>query len=357
MISDEDAAHHGNGEHREPSLLDVAKAAGVSAQTVSRVATGHGAVSPQTRLRVVDAIRRIGYRPNRAARALKTGRFRTIGVVVFSLTSFGSRSTLDSIASQAAAIGYSVALATLRDAEPRNVAEAFTRLSEQAVDGAIIVMEAHLIDREVLSRGWGFPIVVLDSSDQYDLPVVDHDQAQGARLATEHLLRLGHHSVWHVGGPPRSHSASRRRAAWETALLDHDRPVPSPVFGDWSSQSGHRAGAALAADPAVTAVFCANDEMALGVMQAMHRAGRRIPEDVSVVGFDGTPESAWYWPPLTTVRQQFAEVGSEALAQLVSLVEGVELDSARHSPVELIVRASTAPPGGLPARTQSPARS
>ncbi|MBA8815201.1 DNA-binding LacI/PurR family transcriptional regulator [Microbacterium halimionae] len=329
---------------RDPSMADVAREAGVSGQTVSRVANGRTNVDPETRSRVVQAMQKLGYRPNSAARALRSGRFQSIGVIMFSLSSYGNTRTLDAVASEAARSGYSLTLMPLSSATQSDVSGAFDRLREQAVDGVIILIEAHRLNGADLELPSGLPVVVLDSSAHYEYPVVDTDQAQGARLATEHLLELGHRTVHHVSGPKGSYSAERRAQSWRATLEAAGAPVPDMAVGDWTSDSGYRLGLSLASDPLVTAVFSANDQMAVGLSRAIYEAGRRIPADVSVVGFDDMADSANHFPPLTTVRQHFDRVGIEALTALIEEIEGGVSDVRALVPTELVVRASTAPP-------------
>lgn len=329
---------------REPSIMDVAREAGVSAQTVSRVATGKNVVRPQTREKVVEAMHRLGYRPNGAARALKSGRYRNIGVIMFSLSSYGNMRTLEAIAREAARAGYALTLIPLGAASQSRVSGAFARLSEQAVDGIVILIEAHQLNESDIELPHGLPVVVVDSSAHYDQPVVDTDQAQGARLATEHLLDLGHRTVWHVAGPDDSFSAQRRRESWQATLRSNGAAVPKALVGDWSADSGRVAGRELLLNESVTAVFVANDQMALGVMHAIHEAGLRIPVDISVVGFDDTPESASFWPALTTIRQHFDQVGVASLKALVAAIEGQARERGDLVPTELIIRDSTAAP-------------
>jgi DNA-binding LacI/PurR family transcriptional regulator len=290
-------------------------------------------------------MREVGYRPNSAARALRNGQFRSIGVIVFELSSFGNTRTLDAIATAATTSGYAVNLLPVLDATQGAVSTAFTRLGEQAVDGVIILIEAHQLDEAEVMLPEGLPVVVVDSSAHYDYPIVDTDQAQGARLATEHLLDLGHATVWHLGGPPSSFAAARRLRSWQQTLTERGCPVPPVLVGDWSPRSGYETGLELAANPDVTAVFVANDHMALGLLRALHEKGRSIPGDRSVVGVDDTAESAHFWPPLTTVRQSFAEVGRRSVDALIREIQAGE---HHHDPVavptELVVRNSTAPP-------------
>ncbi|MBN9176505.1 MAG: LacI family DNA-binding transcriptional regulator [Microbacterium sp.] len=326
-------------------MADVAEAAGVSGQTVSRVANDRSNVDPDTRARVLEAMNRLGYRPNSAARALRSGRFHSIGVIMFSLSSYGNTRTLDAVASVAAAEGYSLTLITVASATQSDVSGAFVRLREHAVDGVVILIETHRIDESELALPSGLPVVVVDSNAAYAYPIVDNDQAQGARLATEHLLDLGHETVWHVSGPRESYAAERRIVAWRDALEARGARVPEVAVGDWTAESGHRIGAWLAADAEVTAVFAANDQMALGVIRALHEAGRAVPADVSVVGFDDMPESGNYWPPLTTVRQHFARVGEAAIRALLSEIDGERAQQLTLVPTELVLRESTAARG------------
>ncbi|MGQ2916146.1 MAG: LacI family transcriptional regulator [Microbacterium sp. SCN 71-17] len=328
---------------REVSMADVAAAAGVSGQTVSRVANGRANVDPATRERVVAAMQKLGYRPNSAARALRSGRFRNIGVIMFSLSSYGNTRTLDAVARVADEAGYSLTLITVASATQSDVAGAFVRLSEHAVDGVVILIEKHRLGEAEIELPTGLPVVVVDSRAEYVYPVVDNDQALGARLATEHLLDLGHETVWHISGPLESYAAERRRVAWWETLRGRGAPTPEVLVGDWTADAGHRLGARLATDPVVTAIFAANDQMALGVLRALHEAGRAVPGEISVVGFDDTPEAANFWPPLTTVRQDFERVGASAIRSLLAEIEG-EISAERVVvPTELIVRESSGP--------------
>ncbi|WP_102192431.1 LacI family DNA-binding transcriptional regulator [Microbacterium aurantiacum] len=325
-------------------MEDVAREAGVSGQTVSRVVNARGYVGATTRVRVEAAMQSLGYRPNSAARALRSGRFRTIGVVMFSFSSYGNQRTLDAIAVRASQMGYALTLIPVESSATETVVGAFRRLEEHAVDGVIIVIEAHQLDEAEVEIPDTLPVVFVDSNRGTELPFVDTDQAQGATLATEHLLDLGHSTVWHVAGPAKSYSAERRRDAWRTTLESRGRVVPEPIPGDWSAASGYEAGVRLCEIDAVTAVFAANDQMAIGVLRAFREAGLEVPGDVSIVGFDGLPDAAQLWPPLTTVQQHPERVGALAVDALLS-----ELDSGDRlrTPLvgtELIIRSSTAPP-------------
>lgn len=323
-------------------MEDVAREAGVSGQTVSRVVNNRGYVGAATRERVNDAMQRLGYRPNSAARALRSGRFRAIGVIMFSFSSYGNQRTLDAIAVRASQAGYALTLIPVESSARATVNGAFRRLEEHAVDGIVIVIEAHQLDESDIEIPAGLPVVFVDSSRAGTRPYVDTDQGQGARLATEHLLSLGHDTVWHVTGPAKSYSAERRRQAWQETLEARGRTVPPVIAGDWSAASGYEAGVRLAGEPGVTAVFAANDQMAIGMVRAFREAGLDVPADISVVGFDGLPEAAQLWPPLTTVLQHPERVGALAVDTLLAELDGEEFGQAPLVATELVVRASTA---------------
>ncbi|WP_223691507.1 LacI family DNA-binding transcriptional regulator [Leifsonia poae] len=329
---------------RGPSLGDVAQHAGVSTQTVSRVANGLTNVEAATRDRVLASMQALGYRPNKAARALRLGRFRSIGVMMFTLSSYGNMRTLDAIAAAAAGAGYSITLVPVEHNTQQDVNEAFTRLLDQAVDGIVILIEAHIVEEADVELPPGLPVVVIDSTPRSDYPLFDTDQGQGARLATRHLLELGHETVWHLAGPVASFSANRREESWRNTLDEAGRVVPPVLRGDWSTASGYELGREIAARDDITAVFASNDQMALGVLRALHEAGREIPRDVSVVGFDDMAESDSFWPPLTTVHQDFDVVGRLSLETLIREIEsGSGEPTMTVVPTRLVTRSSTGP--------------
>ncbi len=329
---------------RAPSIIDVAREVGVSAQTVSRVANGMDIVRPVTRDKVLAAMDRMGYRPNSAGRALKSGRFRTLGVIMSELSSYGNTRTLEGFATAASRSGYSLALTPLWTIAQAGLTGALTRMADQPVDGLIVVLEEHELLESDLVRVAKIPTVVVTAGRSHPYLAIDTDQAQGARLATEHLLSLGHETVWHIRGPESSHGARDRAQSWADTLRAHGRVVPPIMPGDWSAASGYAAGRRLAADPSVTAVFASNDGMALGAMRAFHEAGRDVPGSVSVVGFDDMELSADFQPPLTTVHQYFDRVAVAAVGMLIDRIEHNRHTVADPVPTELIIRASTAPP-------------
>ncbi|MBZ3905859.1 MULTISPECIES: LacI family DNA-binding transcriptional regulator [Streptomyces] len=338
------------GSPAAPSSTDVARLAGVSQKTVSRVFNDEPYVSAEVRGRVLDAAEQLGYRRNNAARALASGRTRSIGVVTLGTALYGPASLLMGVERAVRDTGYALRVVNTVEGDPAGIAGAVDSLLDQGVDG-IVVSEP--IDE---AEGDGdpaprvaVPVLVLGAPPFLTAPAVLNagDGADlMARTATEHLLGLGHTTVHHLAGPQRWYAARDRLEGWRATLTAHGRHVPEVVRGDWSAASGYAAGRALAEDAGVTAVFSANDDMAIGLIRALAEAGRRVPEDVSVVGFDDIPVAAYVTPPLTTVRQPFDAVAQEGLKRLVHTIENPGADPLPPSdpPVDLVVRASTAPP-------------
>ncbi|WP_314457056.1 LacI family DNA-binding transcriptional regulator [uncultured Actinomyces sp.] len=325
-------------------MSDVAHLAGVSAQTVSRVAAGSAHVRPDTRERVLRAMNQLGYSPNRAAQALRRGSFKTIGVLTQQIHRTGEALTTAGVLEAATAVDYAVNLVQVERPASEELREAVYRLSHQAIDG-LVVVQAGRAGREHLILPPSLPVAVSDSTLVDYYPSASADQVGGVRHAVKHLLELGHRTVHHVCGPEDSQSSLIRKATWSRTLQEAGVPVPEAVPGGWEAAAGYEAGLRLAADPEVTAVFCANDELALGLIRAMHEQDRRVPRDVSVVGFDGLAVGEYSFPPLTTVRQDFKRHGREMVSLVLKQADGAVLDNRSVIiPTELLVRGSTAPP-------------
>ncbi|MEV0820808.1 LacI family DNA-binding transcriptional regulator [Nonomuraea rubra] len=331
-------------KRRLPVMADVAKEAGVSHQTVSRVLNDHPNVRADTRARVEAAITRLGYRRNLVARALVTKRSRTLGVVSFDTTLYGPASTIYGIEQAARTAGYFVSIVSLKSIDADNVRDAIDYLAEQGVDGVVVVAPQRSAGLALESLPSGLPAVAVEGTHRADVSVVCIDQIEGARLATRHLLDQGHETVWHVSGPHDWLETEGRLEGWRAALEEAGRPVPEPLAGDWSPRAGYEAGKSLAAMEGVTAVFAANDQMALGVLRALSEKGVRVPQQISVVGFDDIPESEFFSPPLTTVRQDFDVVGRHCIEVLL---RQIDLGHAAYERLvvrpSFVVRSSTAP--------------
>ncbi|WP_173080059.1 substrate-binding domain-containing protein [Phytohabitans rumicis] len=334
-----------------PRSADVARLAGVSRKTVSRVFNDEPYVAPAVRQRVLDAAKTLGYRRNNAARALASGRTHTIGVVTLGTAGYGPASLLVSIERAVRDAGYALRLVSTLDADPAGIAGGVQSLLEQGVDGIVI---SEPIDEGAASVGVDVPVLFLGAPPAFTAAqtlTAGTGAVLLARAATDHLLDLGHTTVHHIAGPQRWYAARERLAGWRQALEERGRGTPPVSYGDWSAASGYAAGRELARDSGVTAVFAAGDEMAIGLIRALLEAGRRVPEDVSVIGFDDMPVAAYVTPPLTTVRQPFEAAAREGLKLLVRAIEepDVDIPPAADPPVDVVARASTAPP---PARPQ-----
>lgn len=324
---------------RGPSMFDVARLAGVSHQTVSRVLNGHPHVREATRRRVDAAIAELGYRPNRAARALVTGRYRAIGVIAPRSTLYGPASLLAAFEEQAALEGFTVSVSRLRTFEPSAVRGSVADLLDQRVSAVVAIAPVLTAAEALDDLPADIPIVAIDGRVGPRGATVTVDQPGGARLATAHLLDAGHANVWHVSGPEDWFDAAGRVAGWTAELRSRGLDAPPVVPADWTAASGYRAGQLLGRMPEVTAVFAANDAIALGLLHALHELGRRVPEEVSIVGFDDVPEAAHYIPPLTTVRQDFDAVARESLAALLAQLDGADGGDRTVAPT-LVVRDS-----------------
>jgi DNA-binding LacI/PurR family transcriptional regulator len=331
-----------SGAVRGPAMTDVALLAGVSHQTVSRVINKHPSVTPTTRTRVLAAIEELGYRRNSAARALVTGRSQTLGVVTLNSTLYGPASTLYGIEQAALESQYFMTVASLRSTDRPAVRQAIGRLVDQGVEGVVVIAPLVAVAGALADLPTDLPVVAVEGDAGADIDVVTVDQHAGARSATQHLLDQGHPTVWHVAGPLDWLEATQRTEGWLHTLEQHGVEAPPPLRGDWSPQSGFEAGRVLARMPEVKAVFVANDSMAIGVLRAFHEYGRSVPDDVCVVGFDDVPEAAYFNPPLTTIRQDFGEVGRRSIALLLDRIDSGARAAKRHVvETTLVVRESS----------------
>lgn len=330
-------------------MADVAALAGVSHQTVSRVLNDHPNVRAGTRDQVLDAIRQLGYRRNRAARALATSHSSTIGILTIGSEFFGPQSTVLAIEAAARAQGYFVTVTALDRYDAHSASEALSHLVDQGVDGVVMVAPFEKVIDALDDAALTIPVVVVAA--RTEVPDADPahyvyiDQREGARLATGHLLALGHRKIVHVSGPTGWFDATERQTGWREKMLEAKAPIVEVPAESWQAQSGYEAGQRLI-DPIrageVTAVFAANDYLATGVLRAFWEAGLEVPNDVSVIGFDDLQISNFLIPSLTTVRQPFRDVGHAALMELL---EGATADRVpKVIAPTLVIRASTAPP-------------
>jgi DNA-binding LacI/PurR family transcriptional regulator len=265
-------------------------------------------------------------------------------VVSFDTTLYGPASTLFAIEQAAHAAGYFISIVSMLVLDRASVLSAVERLRVQGVDGVLVITPQEGAAEALVNLPTSMPVVAVEAGRANSVPFVAVDQFAGAVSATQLLLHLGHQTVWHIAGPRDFLEAQQRVDGWRSTLEAAGAEVPPTLFGDWSPRSGYRLGQQLAENGDVTAIFVANDQMALGALRALHERGREIPREVSVVGFDDIPEAQYFTPPLTTVRQDFGEMGRSSMRLLLDLVQGGGDRAARLSvATELVVRRSTGP--------------
>ena len=325
-------------------MQDVARSAGVSHQTVSRVLNGHPGVRPQTRARVLDVIAELGYRRNSAARALVTSRSGTIGVLTPRSAHFGPVSTLIAVEVAARRAGLFVSVASLQDYDADSVTASLDHFLDQGADGIIAIapVPEAVASASALAAQVPMVLVAAGTPPGSGYATASVDQELGARLATRHLLELGHSDIAHLSGPRDWLDAAARRRGWEDELRRAGLPVPAVLEGDWTAQSGVAAGQQWLAEGPPAAVFTGNDLMALGLVHAFAEAGLQVPGDVSVVGFDDVEGAAHYLPPLTTVRQDLLALGDSCVQLLLDALAGHELTAGVVLAPQLVERRSTA---------------
>jgi len=328
---------------RAPNIRDVAAQAGVSYQTVSRVLNDSPSIKSSTRERVLDVIRELGYRPNQAARALVTSRSRTIGVLSANSSAlYGPTTAINSIEKSAREAGYRLSITNINTGDYASIKSGLDYLLSQSVEAIVVIAPQARVFDVINDLAIHVPFVTLEATGRNPGHNLSVDQFGGARLATKHLIDLGHTELMHISGPQDWIEAEARMQGFLHEVNAADLRTRAPILGDWSAHFGYYAGLELLKFRDFTAVFAGNDQMALGFIHACRDLGIDVPGDISVVGFDDIPEAAHFYPPLTTVRQDFAEVGRRAVAFLLSELDGSEHSTDAAIPPELVLRSSTA---------------
>ncbi|GLI26362.1 LacI family transcriptional regulator [Agromyces rhizosphaerae] len=329
---------------RQPTMSDVAREAGVSPITVSRVLNNYEFVKSDTREKVLRAVAHTGYRPNLAARALVTRKSHVLGVLVADAFGHGPTAALWAIEDAAGDAGYAVTVVSLRGDDREAILAGLRRLNAQGVDGIVMIAPQHEATSLEILDVEGTPVVTLSAFASEVLQPIMLDSVAGSRAAVRHLAQLGHRTIAHLAGPAGWAAAEARLRGWRdecAALGLHAGPV---AYGDWTAGTGHALAPGLLSDGRVTAVYAASDAMAQGALLALHERGLRVPVDVSLVGFDDAPEAEYFIPPLTTVHQDFEALGRRCIASVVELIEGRAAPAFDPLEPTLVVRASTAAP-------------
>jgi DNA-binding LacI/PurR family transcriptional regulator len=325
------------------TITDVAERAGVSVPTVSRVLTGAAKVSAAKREAVEAAIVELNYRPSGAARVLASRRPMVISVIAGDTSRYGYAEAIRGVEEAARAGGYTVMITVVESTDAEEVERAIDAALSQPLAG-VVVLKFDPPGVVALQRmPPEMPVVALSGVRDASVPQALLDEARAAEEVTEFLLALGHRTVQHVRVPP-SRKEDGRTTGWRRALRRAGAPIPEPFDASWEARSGIAIGETLAADDTVTAVFCGNDETAMGVIRGILVAGKRVPEDISVIGFDDHPLAELWSPPLTTVRQDFAGMGRRGFELLLAEIEGRDGKRLSSERPRLVVRESTAPP-------------
>lgn len=340
------------------TMDDVAQLAGVSSQTVSRVVNQHPYVSDETRQRVMSAIQRLDYRPNRAARNLATQRTHMVGIITYGAQHYGPAQMMHYVEQTARARGYGVSFAAINTISFSEIGGVIHSFGERAVDGLVLITPIAGVHYAELVKFCGnIPFVQIDTELGAPVPSVVIDQKYGSFLAARHLISLGHRAICEISGPLNWHGAVARHQSWIDTLQEAGLAPGMSVEGDWTARSGYAAAQTLYNSAArFTAIVAGNDQMALGAIRALRERGVTVPDDVSIVGFDDIPEAAYFEPPLTTIRQDFTALGEQSVEYLIALIENPGLDiHQRVLHPELIQRQSAqAPDQSAPPKTHKP---
>lgn len=334
------------------TIKEVAEAAGVSVMTVSRVLNNRPDVSPTTRKRIRQIIEDMGYSPNVMASSLRHGRSNTIGIVATGIEYFGPSHTIVGIEQQAERFGYSLLLSLLHNPDANHGEEVLNSMLSRQVDGIIWAVPEIGINREELCqrvRNIPTPVVFLNMEPRERASSVAVNNYRGGRIATEHLLAQGNRQIGIITGPMTWWEAQQRAHGWREALQEAGVANHDALWaeGDWSASSGEAGLYRLLEQcPTLDAVFACNDQMALGVLQGARRTGRQIPQNLAIVGFDDIPESAFFFPSLSTVRQDLAQMGQQAILLLDRILDGRREEQEIEPEVlwvtpELVIRESS----------------
>ncbi|MFK3661021.1 LacI family DNA-binding transcriptional regulator [Scandinavium sp. NPDC088450] len=327
------------------TLYDVARLAGVSYQTVSRVINQAEHVSARTREKVQYAMAELNYVPNRGAQLLAGKHKPTLGLITADLALHAPSQIASAVKTRASEKGYAVLISMVASHPPSDCTLAVQELLAQRVDGLVInVPLENAAAKQLRELAAPLPVLFLDVGEQAQVNSLVFDAAQGAALGVEHLLAEGHRNIALLAGPKTSVSARARLEGWLHTLRNAGLEAAAIAEGDWSAQSGfEKAHSLLAGTPRPEAILVGNDQMALGVLRACAEKGISVPHQLSVIGYDDTTDSAWFTPPLTTVRQAFREAGEKAVDWLIDPHREETSASQTRLPVSLIVRGSTSP--------------
>jgi DNA-binding LacI/PurR family transcriptional regulator len=325
------------------TMIDVAKLAGVSHQTVSRVINEDSRVAPETRERVLDVIKRLNYRPSRLARGLAAHQSRTLAVISYGLSYYGPTQMMINIEKAARNASYDIFFSNIDPTEELDILAVSQRVMEWSVDGVLLiapVKDRHY--RQMLVQFTNIPVLQIDIEANSTVPSVIIDQYLGTYRITQHLLELGHRAIAEIRGPMDWHGAIARHQGFEDALKAEKLTAVASLEGNWTAESAYQCTENLLKEKQFTAIVAANDQMALGVIACLREHQLSVPDDVSVVGFDDIPEARYFAPPLTTVQQDFSALGLKGIEYLLAMIENPEAAQGQYViQPQIIIRQST----------------
>jgi LacI family transcriptional regulator len=319
---------------KQPTIYDVARLAGVSHQTVSRLLKGDSGIKPANRERVLQALAELDYRPNLTARSLATSRSHRVVALTQEITQVGPGKVAQGASEEARAHGYVLVIIALDVGDRANIEAAVKLVNQHDVAGILALASTDELHDAFESTTFHVPVVI---------PFEEDPRIDAMAELVDHLVQFGHRNFLHLAGPAGWASARNRLRDVEQALSARGLALGGVVHGDWSPKSGYDAVRALGAHLPYTAILAANDQMAIGAILALADNGLRVPEDVSITGMDDIPEAAYLRPPLTTVRLGLEEEGRKTFRRLLTLMTGEETE-LRPTPAKVILRQSTSPP-------------
>jgi DNA-binding LacI/PurR family transcriptional regulator len=328
---------------KKANIYDVAKLAGVSHQTVSRVMNNHTSIRPGTKDRVLAAMKELDYQPNLAARSLVTTKSNMLAFLSADTVLYGPVGMNNAMERHARHSGYLVVSLSVIPGDSESLNEALASLRVLQIEGLVTIALPPESVKLATEAFPDIPMVSLDTHDIGNAHAVGIDNFEGGYRATKHLLDLGHKKILHVAGQFDSFEAESRRQGYEKAMTDK-KLKPEVIQGDWTADTGLKIGVDLNLGVGgYTAIFAANDYLALGLMKALRLRGIEVPRDISLVGFDDIPEATYLTPALTTMRQDFKGLGEAAMKMLLHELNHDDSTTVENLIPEIIVRESTAP--------------
>jgi DNA-binding LacI/PurR family transcriptional regulator len=326
---------------KKANIYDVANLAGVSHQTVSRVLNNHTSLKPETRDKVEKAIAELNYRPNQAARQLVTSRSKMIGILIAGTELHGPWAILNAMEREARLEGYSVISISVLPESPESWRAGIEQLRILDIDGVITIALPQVIIKELEKTLFGATIVLVDTEPSKKFDAINIDNYQGATIATQHLIDLGHKEIVHITGPMSGYEGKVRRQAYEDAMKASH--LKSDVIeADWSIEKGYEVGKQIVArKKRPTAIFTGNDHLAVGLLKALNESGVSVPNDMSLIGFDDIPEAQFMTPSLSTVKQNFDELGKLSINKMMVQLKEATKPEAINIDATLIIRDST----------------